>query len=287
MPAGSRRSLAKPSRMTAPHAGSGRPFAEELPARRPRRACGRRRAARSASRGSRRFPPGRRRRRRGRGGRARSGSRSRSAGRSPRGAPSSRRGRPSGRRRSGSAARAARAAGWTSSLCTHWPSSGNGSGKEVGRRALVGRRPGLAAVVAAEDAGRGDADVHPLGLVRVELDRVAAHAARARVPALPRRVAQDAVDGCHVAPPSSVRKRTPGAAPSQSRPSSPSRPGSTCQVFSSVSPLSSGARAPRRASTSRRRRPSGGPSRRRPRCSSPRGACRRAGRRRRGRPTSP
>ena len=144
------------------------------------------------------------------------------------------------------------------SLWTHWPSSGKGSGmKSAATPWLAGvparRRPRCGKVPAAEMA------IHPIRIVRVELDGVAAHAARARVPTC------HGWDGgrapstvSHVPPESSRERERPARRPSQRRPFSPSRPASTCQVFSSVSPLSSGSRAPRRASTSRPGPPSGG-----------------------------
>ena len=55
-------------------------------------------------------------------------------------------------------------------------------GDLAGPQALVDRLPGLAAVVGAEGAGRGDRDVDPVGVGRVLDDRVQAHAARARLP---------------------------------------------------------------------------------------------------------
>ena len=65
--------------------------------------------------------------------------------------------------------------------------------EEVGRRALIRGRERLAAVLAPEDTRRGDADVHPRRLVRVERDRVAAHPAGTGVPTLAGLVADDAV----------------------------------------------------------------------------------------------
>ena len=52
-----------------------------------------------------------------------------------------------------------------------------------GAQPPVDRLPGLAAVVGAEGAGRGDRHIHPLPVGRVEDDRVQAHAAGARLPA--------------------------------------------------------------------------------------------------------
>ena len=120
----------------------------------------------------------------------------------------------------------------------------------------------------------------------VELNRVAAHAAGAGLPPLPR-------VGCssrprftsHVSPPSSERKSTPGSPPSQS-----SEPLARLDVPRGVElepgllrqPDLLGAR-PR----SCRDRWSGGQSRRRTGCSSPRRACRPADRRSRGRRPSP
>jgi hypothetical protein len=49
-------------------------------------------------------------------------------------------------------------------------------------QALVDRLPGLAAVVGAERARRGDGDEHALRVVRVDEDRVQAQAAGARLP---------------------------------------------------------------------------------------------------------
>ena len=60
---------------------------------------------------------------------------------------------------------------------------------KVGRDVLVDRRPGVAAVVAAERTGRRDGDVHR---AVHDLDRVAAHAACAGLPVLSRRVLEEA-----------------------------------------------------------------------------------------------
>src|SRR5207248_1348742 len=60
---------------------------------------------------------------------------------------------------------------------------------------LVDRRPGLAAVVGAEGAGGRDRRVQPVAIVWIELDRVAAHAAVARLPALAGRVLEEAAHG--------------------------------------------------------------------------------------------
>jgi hypothetical protein len=65
---------------------------------------------------------------------------------------------------------------------------------EVCGCALVLRRPRLAAVVAAEDPRGRDSDVDRVRIRRVHLDRVRAHAARARVPALARGVLDQAHD---------------------------------------------------------------------------------------------
>ena len=109
--------------------------------------------------------------------------------------------------------------------------------EEVGRHAGVGRLPRLAAVLGAEGPRRRRSRrTSAVRVVRVELDGVAAHPARARVPLLPGLVPDEALHGLPRAPESSLRKRTPGAPPSQRRPFSPSRPGRTCQVFSSVRP---------------------------------------------------
>src|SRR6266508_3083709 len=69
-----------------------------------------------------------------------------------------------------------------------------GVGEEIGCGALVGRRPARAAVLAPEDARCGDPDVHLLGTQRIELDRMAAHAARPRVPAVARLMVHQALD---------------------------------------------------------------------------------------------
>jgi hypothetical protein len=66
-------------------------------------------------------------------------------------------------------------------------------GKIVGGRALVGRRPRLAAVFAAEDSRRGDPDVHALRIGRVDLDRVAAHSTGAGLPLLAGGMLEDAL----------------------------------------------------------------------------------------------
>src|SRR5205085_12401418 len=65
-------------------------------------------------------------------------------------------------------------------------------GEEVGRDALVDRRPALAAVLAPERACGRDCRVQPP--VR-DLERVAAHAARTRLPPLAGRVLDEARDG--------------------------------------------------------------------------------------------
>ena len=62
--------------------------------------------------------------------------------------------------------------------CTQWPTSAFGSGMLLGLQAAVDRPPGLAAVVGAERARRRDGDEDPLGVARVEQDRVQAHARR-------------------------------------------------------------------------------------------------------------
>src|SRR4051812_315043 len=49
-------------------------------------------------------------------------------------------------------------------------------------KALVDRRPRRAAIVAPERASRGDRDVEPLMIRRVDEDRVEAEPARARLP---------------------------------------------------------------------------------------------------------
>src|SRR4051794_3155034 len=67
-----------------------------------------------------------------------------------------------------------------------------GIGEEVRHDVGVARDPRLAAVVRAEHAGRGEADVHPPAVARVELDRMAAHPAGAREPAVARRVLEQA-----------------------------------------------------------------------------------------------
>src|SRR5262245_17457560 len=54
--------------------------------------------------------------------------------------------------------------------------------EEVGCDARVRRLPRLAAVLGAECAGRRDGDVHPVRVLRIELDGVAAHPAGAGVP---------------------------------------------------------------------------------------------------------
>ena len=48
--------------------------------------------------------------------------------------------------------------------CTQWPTSAFGSGMYCDFKPAVDRLPGLAAVVGAERAGRGDGDVDALGL---------------------------------------------------------------------------------------------------------------------------
>ena len=68
-------------------------------------------------------------------------------------------------------------------------------GHEVRCRPLVRRRPGPAAVLAAEDARGRDADVHRLRIVRVDLDRVRAHPAGAGIPALASRMLDQAQHG--------------------------------------------------------------------------------------------
>src|SRR3954454_20512307 len=60
-----------------------------------------------------------------------------------------------------------------------------GVGDAFGLQAAVDRLPRLAAVRRTEGPGRGDRDVHPLRVARVEDDRVQAHAARARLPVRP------------------------------------------------------------------------------------------------------
>src|SRR3954453_11361462 len=62
------------------------------------------------------------------------------------------------------------------------PDLGLGVGDAFGLQAAVDRLPRLAAVRRTEGPGRGDSDVHPLRVARVEDDRVQAHAARARLP---------------------------------------------------------------------------------------------------------
>ncbi len=49
-------------------------------------------------------------------------------------------------------------------------------------QAAVDRLPGVAAVIGAKGARRGDRDVHPLRVAGIENDGVQAHAARARLP---------------------------------------------------------------------------------------------------------
>ena len=49
-------------------------------------------------------------------------------------------------------------------------------------QSAVDRLPGLAAVVGAKGARRGDGDVHPLRIAGIQNDGVQAHAARARLP---------------------------------------------------------------------------------------------------------
>ena len=73
--------------------------------------------------------------------------------------------------------------------CTQWPTSAFGSGMYCGLQSAVDRPPGLAAVVGAERARRRDGDEDPLGIARIEQDRVQAHPAGARLPARPRAVA--------------------------------------------------------------------------------------------------
>ena len=70
---------------------------------------------------------------------------------------------------------------------------GEGIGEEVSRGSAVRRRERLSAVVAAEDPRCRDADVHALGLVGIQRDRVAAHAAGARVPPIASLVTDDPV----------------------------------------------------------------------------------------------
>jgi len=67
-------------------------------------------------------------------------------------------------------------------------------GHEVGGDVLVLREPRLAAVVRPERTRCRDGDHDPVGVGRIELDRVAAHPAGAGLPALTRRVLEDALD---------------------------------------------------------------------------------------------
>src|SRR5918999_3137348 len=59
---------------------------------------------------------------------------------------------------------------------------------EVRGDILVRRRPGLAAVIRPEGAGRRDRRIHALRVVGVDLDGVAAHSACTRLPLLARLV---------------------------------------------------------------------------------------------------
>ena len=72
---------------------------------------------------------------------------------------------------------------------TQWPTSAVGSGMYCGLQAAVDRPPRLAAVVGPERARGRDGDEDPLGIARVEQDRVQAHPAGARLPGGPRAVA--------------------------------------------------------------------------------------------------
>ena len=65
---------------------------------------------------------------------------------------------------------------------------------KLGGGSLVLGGPGLAAVLGAEDARGGDADVHPVLVGGIELDRVGAHPTRPGIPLLARRMVQDTVD---------------------------------------------------------------------------------------------
>ena len=58
------------------------------------------------------------------------------------------------------------------------------------------------AVVGAEDAGRGDRDVHAVGVARVEQDRVQAHAAGAGCHCGPEPCSRRPWSSCQVAAPS-------------------------------------------------------------------------------------
>ena len=79
-------------------------------------------------------------------------------------------------------------------LCTQCPTSAAGDGMPSDSRPLLTGCHVLAAVVGAEHAGRGDRHVHPVGVVRVENDRVQAHPARAGLPLRARAVLAQAAD---------------------------------------------------------------------------------------------
>src|SRR3981081_2299962 len=62
----------------------------------------------------------------------------------------------------------------------------------VARDVRFDRDPGLAAVIRAEHARRGDPDVHALAVAGIELDRMAGHPSSAREPTLTCGVLEDA-----------------------------------------------------------------------------------------------
>ena len=155
--------------------------------------------------------------------------------------------------------------------------------EEVGGGPLVRGLPALAAVVGAEDAGRGDPDHEPLRVVAVDVDRVQAHAAGAGVPLVARLVLEQAP----VRPPTSARgRRAEEHAGVAAEPELAVAAGLDVPRRVQLQLAVLRQPDPRSAPRSRRRRPSGARRRRR-RSSCTRRARRPAGRGSRGRSRSP